>query len=141
MNQNNSMFSKGNKLYSIINNKCPHCHEGQYFKSNNAYSPTEFNDMNPSCPVCGQKYELEPGFYYGAMYVSYALNVAIMVTLWVAIEVLSNVNLPIWKYIVIIVTPSFLAVPLTYRIARLIWINFFVHYSKSTVASLKPHQN
>jgi hypothetical protein len=27
--------------------------------------------MNRVCEVCGQKFEPEPGFYYGAMFISY----------------------------------------------------------------------
>lgn len=27
--------------------------------------------MNKQCEVCGQKFEPEPGFYYGAMFISY----------------------------------------------------------------------
>jgi len=27
--------------------------------------------MNKKCPVCGQRFEPEPGFYYGAMFISY----------------------------------------------------------------------
>ena len=28
------------------------------------------------CPVCGLKYEREPGYFLGAMYISYALGIA-----------------------------------------------------------------
>ncbi len=45
--------------------------------------------MNEKCPVCGQTTDMEPGFYYGTSYVSYALadaiTVATLVTWWVLI--------------------------------------------------------
>lgn len=70
----------------------------------------------------------ETGFYFGAMFVSYALNVALMVTLWIAIEVLAPDNLPLMYFLLGIIVPSVLLVPLTFRLARLIWINIFVKY-------------
>lgn len=74
----------------------------------------------------------ETGFYFGAMFVSYALNVALMVTLWIAIEVLAPDNLPLMYFLLGIIVPSVLLVPLTFRLARLIWINIFVRYKGNT---------
>ena len=34
-------------------------------------------DMPERCPVCGQKMEIEVGFYYGTGYVSYGLSVGL----------------------------------------------------------------
>ncbi len=31
--------------------------------------------MNPTCPVCGHRFEREPGFFQGAMYVSYGIGI------------------------------------------------------------------
>ena len=42
--------------------------------------------MYESCPVCGLKYEREPGYFLGAMYFSYMLSIppglAIVLLLW-----------------------------------------------------------
>ena len=81
-------MKKGTKLYSILNNKCPRCHEGKFFDSANPYNLAKMTSMPDKCPECGQPYEPEPGFYFGAMYVSYALGVALFVTIWVATSVL-----------------------------------------------------
>lgn len=35
--------------------------------------------MPDHCPECGLSFMPEPGFYYGAMYVSYALTIALSV--------------------------------------------------------------
>ena len=40
---------------------------------------TKFADMHDTCPCCGQIFEPEVGYYYGAMYVSFAFNVAIFI--------------------------------------------------------------
>ncbi len=66
------MFSKGNKLYSIVRMKCPQCHEGKLWRS--PLYKMKFYDMYETCPVCGLKYEQEPGFWYGAMYMGYTFS-------------------------------------------------------------------
>lgn len=125
------MISKGNKLYSIINNKCPRCHEGHFFTSPNSYDLKTFSDMPDECPVCHQTYQPEPGYYYGAMYVSYALNVAIFVTVWVATNVLFKDGVGVWWLVLASIIAGVGLMPVSFRLARLIWINFFIHYKAS----------
>ena len=40
---------------------------------------TRFSAMNPVCPHCNASFVPEPGFYFGAMFISYAFNVVIFV--------------------------------------------------------------
>ena len=73
------MLKKGTKLYSIFNNKCPRCQEGNFFENNNPYNLKKVMKMNEHCPICDLKYQIEPSFFYGAMYVSYGLTVGISI--------------------------------------------------------------
>ena len=50
------------------------------FKVPNPYWPRTINQMHPSCPVCGENFKREPGFYFGAAYVNYAMTVALWVS-------------------------------------------------------------
>lgn len=118
---------KGKKIYSIFFNKCPRCHNAPFFKYNNPYKIPGFSEMPKRCPSCNQNFEPEVGFYYGSMYVSYAFNVAMGVGIFFLTWLLFP-NTEAWMYVVIIVLMLFLLMPLTYRISRLVWINFFVHY-------------
>jgi uncharacterized protein (DUF983 family) len=119
---------KGTKLYSILRNKCPKCHEGQFFETNNPYNLASMSKMPEKCPECGQKYEPETGFFFGAMYVSYALGVAEFVTVWVAYSVLSS-EMNAGILIALILGTLVILFPLNFRLARLVWINFFVKYT------------
>jgi uncharacterized protein (DUF983 family) len=56
------------RLSSIFQMTCPRCHQGKMFESLEIRHPLK---MNKVCTVCGQKFEPEPGFYYGAMFISY----------------------------------------------------------------------
>lgn len=120
-------MTKGTKLYSIFRNKCPQCHEGDFFSSSNAYRLSRMTEMPDKCEVCGQSYQPEPGFYYGAMYVSYGLGVAQFVAIWVATSVLFP-NMNVWVLISLVVGGQLLVFPPMFRLSRRIWINLFVKY-------------
>ena len=51
-------------LKNIFSFKCPRCHEGELFV-NKWYNFSNGNKMVECCSVCGQRTELEPGFYHG----------------------------------------------------------------------------
>ncbi|HKC67667.1 MAG TPA: DUF983 domain-containing protein [Bacteroidia bacterium] len=117
------------KLYSVLHNKCPYCHEGDFFISKNPFDFKNFDKQHDNCPVCHNTYMPENGFYYGAMYVSYALDIA----LGVALFVLSNVIFD-WgttTFLILFVVSILLLWTIIFRKARLIWINLFVKYDKT----------
>lgn len=119
------MISKGTKLYSILHHKCPRCHEGNLYLTG-PYHLRSFMKMPEACPHCGQRYMLEPSFYAGAMYVSHALQVALLTTVYVALRVLFNP--PAEVYIYTTIGLAVLLLPVTLRLSRAIYINFFVSY-------------
>lgn len=127
-------MNKSSKIYSIIYNKCPKCHEGDFFVSAHAYDLKNFTKMHSYCPVCSESYEPEPGYYFGAMYVSYAINVAIMVAVWVGATLLFSEDTGIWWLVLTSVVIGLALTPVTFRWARLIWINLFVKYDSSRKA-------
>lgn len=121
-----SLIRKGNRLYSIIKMKCPNCHDGHLFKNPNPYNLPEISDMPERCEHCHFKYEIETGFFYGAMYVSYALTILLVVAFLLLIYVL-NINdfvlsLLIFGGILVVVFP------VVFRLSRSIWLNMFVAY-------------
>ena len=117
---------KGTKLYSILNFKCPFCHEGQFFKYH-PYNLRRAGDLLEKCPVCHRKYSIEPGFYFGAMYVSYAMTVAVAVSIWVAILVLAPDMSLNWQ-VTIIGAVIVLGGPMYYALSKIIWANMFFEY-------------
>lgn len=75
-------------LWTVLNHKCPHCRMGNIFKDSDFFHLKTFMKMYDECPVCGQKTYIEPGFYNGTAYVSYALTVAFSVVTFIAWRVL-----------------------------------------------------
>ena len=124
-------ISKGSKLYSILFNKCPKCHVGKFWASDNPFKNMFFSTKNSckTCENCSLAYELETGFWYGSMYVSYAISVAVMLLFWSLTTSLFS-TITTFNEILIIVIAIILVSPLNYHVSRLIWINFFIKYSK-----------
>lgn len=123
------MNYKQSALYSILNNKCPRCHKGNFFEIKNPYLLKKFDKMYKHCPVCGEDFERETGFYYGAMFASYALTVLFGVTVFLIMCVLFNFDA--MTYLVVFAILQILLMPLFYRLSRLLWINIFVRFRKS----------
>ncbi|MBN8695908.1 MAG: DUF983 domain-containing protein [Bacteroidetes bacterium] len=122
------MAFKDTILYSVVNNKCPRCHEGNFFETNNPYILNRFDKMHKNCPVCKEDFERETGFYYGAMYVSYGLTVAFGVGVFLLTSVILGYDAV--TFLVTFGVLQIILMPVFYRMARLVWINFFVRYKE-----------
>jgi uncharacterized protein (DUF983 family) len=113
---------------AIVHAKCPQCRRGDMF----ATSMYSFKSqvMNKTCTHCGLTYEREPGYFYVSMLVSYAMFVAEMVALAVAIHILTSSHNP-WLYVGIILTAGVLLSPFNFRYSRVIllhWLTPGLHY-------------
>lgn len=106
--------------------KCPQCHEGDFFISS-AYDLKKSGEIHEKCSECGCVYSKEPGFYFGAMYVSYGLGIACLVATFV-LTYLVCPNASSWVYIVIVITAMLFLSPLMYALSKIIWANMFIKY-------------
>ena len=79
--------------------------------------------MNEHCPCCGLKFEIEPGYFYAAMYVSYGFSVAQVVTLGVATAILTERESP-WLYIGVLFGAIFFFAPFNLRYSRLVLLHY-----------------
>ena len=128
---------KPNYYWSMLTMKCPRCRCGPMFKDKNPYKRLKLFhifDMYDNCPVCNQKYDLEPGFWYGTGYVSYALAVAVSTTTFIAWLVLIGVstddNRIFWwlglnAVLLVVIQPWLM------RLSRVIYMRFFVRYDEN----------
>lgn len=122
------MIKKGTKLYSIYHMKCPRCQEGDFFVAH-PYNLKRAGDTHQNCPKCGLKYAKEPGFYYGAMYVSYGLGVALFVTLWVSFNLFFD-SINVFVQLAIISASFLVLAPYMYALSKIIWANLFIKFEK-----------
>jgi len=104
---------------AVANAKCPRCRKGRMFE------PGFFKQkMFVRCEYCDLYYERHPGYFYVSMYVSYALNVAEMITLSIATFVLSGGSENVWLYLGVILTAVFLLASFNYRFSRVLHMHF-----------------
>jgi uncharacterized protein (DUF983 family) len=122
---------------AVVHGKCPRCRRGDMF-STPMYG-FKLQVMNKTCPHCGLVYEREPGYFYVAMLVSYAMFVAEMVTMAVAIHVLTGSSNP-WLYVIIILSVGVILSPFNFRYSRIILLHRLtprLHYHPEMSADKK----
>jgi uncharacterized protein (DUF983 family) len=95
--------------------RCPQCRRGQVFQSGLT--------MNEVCPVCGLRFGREPGYFLGAMYISYPLSV-ILLGLWMLLLHLLWPELRL-EFVTLLALLLYLPfVPAVFRYSRVLWIYF-----------------
>lgn len=127
------------KFQAVVKCKCPRCRKGDIF-TGDAYA-FKLQKTNINCPYCNLKFEREPGFFYVAMFVSYAMNVAEIITIGVASYIL---GLPLiyenlWYYVALILVGVFLLSPINYRYSRVILLHWLTP-GLSYVPNIKEHK-
>jgi uncharacterized protein (DUF983 family) len=123
-------------LYTaMLHAKCPRCRRGDLFAT--SMYGFKSQKMHDNCSHCNMKYEIEPGYFYAAMYVGYTLNVGLGITVGMATYFITgNLESP-WLYITTVLTASFLTAPINFRYSRvflLYWlspkIKYVAHYDQ-----------
>ena len=107
---------------SLLHLRCPRCHTGLLF-THSALS-TSFMDMPEACPVCHQTYEPEPGFYYGAMYISSGFSTGILLAIGFLLFYLAH-DPPLWVYITTVAVAVLAVTPLLFRYSRAVMLYAF----------------
>jgi len=59
----------------ILHHRCPRCRVGKIFRHSIFLG---FPKMFEGCPVCHLRYAREPGYFLGAMYISYGLGLPVI---------------------------------------------------------------
>jgi uncharacterized protein (DUF983 family) len=114
-------------LTSILTLRCPRCRKGKLFEGGSLIRLGSLFKMHSHCSHCHQSFEPEPGFYFGAMFISYGINTAFFIAAWVALKTLYpaytlSLLLGLLTGVVI------LGLPLTFKLSRSIWLAIFVPY-------------
>tara|TARA_Y100000739_G_C20603946_1_gene464523 strand:- start:443 stop:853 length:411 start_codon:yes stop_codon:yes gene_type:complete len=114
-------------INSILTCKCPRCRLGKVFTHKNPYH-IKFGKIETKCSFCNFTYEMEQGFWYGAMYISYAFGVFISIPIVIAL--LLKTNLEIFQITGVIFCVLFVLSPLLFRYSRSVWLHIFVRYDR-----------
>jgi uncharacterized protein (DUF983 family) len=117
-----------NGILAFIKGRCPQCRKGDVF-THSGTNLRKFREMNENCNSCGVKYESEPGFFWGAMYFSYAYSVASFIIIGYFFFSLSDdVNLT-W-YISTVIAYTLITSPMSFRMSRLMMMYIAAPYRR-----------
>lgn len=111
-------------IINVFKAKCPKCKEGDVFSSKGNLLLLKSPKMNETCEKCNFKFEREPGFFFGAMFVSYALGVAEFVAFFIISYFIFNIS-PLYTFFGIIAV-ALLCSTFNFRLSRMIWMQLFV---------------
>lgn len=131
------MGLKGTKVYSTFTGTCPVCQEGKIYEEKNPWKLRKILVMNEHCSHCNFKFMIEPAFFYGAMYVSYAVGVAIAVAVFIVSFFFLGFNID--NTFIAIIVSMVVTFPYVLRLSRNIWLNIFVKYDKTIAEQGKKH--
>ncbi len=109
-------------LKAAIECKCPQCRKGPIYQTG-TYTVT-FTKMHETCPVCHFKFEIEPGFFIGAMYVNYAFSVAQVIGLGFILNFFKP-DATVFDLLVVILTSVLIFLPLTFRLSKSLYLYWF----------------
>lgn len=119
---------KHNRIANALRWKCPHCHEGDMYKSSIFEG---IYNMHDKCPKCEQEFQLEPGFYWGAMYVGYALSSGYMLSGFAIC--IFGFGLSVNQSFALLIGLGLIMVPIIARTARALWLSMHVKYDKNAI--------
>jgi len=117
----------------MLKHQCPVCNQSSIYTNPRIYTLIDLGKMHSTCPVCKANLVPETGFYFGAAYVSWALTVALWVSVLVALKVFDALGWIEFGFLTHPVTflsvgmiATFIAFPYMFRLSRSIWAHMFV---------------
>ncbi len=122
-------------LPAIFSMRCPNCRKGHMFCNKSIFPLRQLLKMPEQCEVCGQKMELEVGFYYGTGYVSYALTLVLLAVVFFGywgIFGISYKDKSVFYALGWSIAAVLLLQPWLMRMSRVLYLYMFVRYGKGT---------
>jgi uncharacterized protein (DUF983 family) len=106
---------------NLLKGRCPKCEKGKIFKENGNIFLLKSPKMFEKCSACSYRFEKEPGYFIGSLYISYALAVVEMLILFVCTIHFISIN-----QLLILIAGALIAFSFfNFRYARIIWIWIF----------------
>ena len=131
-------INKMKKLLAILRMKCPRCHKGNLYKDTNPFHLTKLHAMPSHCDQCGQQFNPEPGFYMGAMYVSYGLCVAVFMFCFFILFIFLQID-PI--LVLCLYALSLLVLfPFIFRYSRTVYLYLFYEYDPHAIEAYRQRK-
>lgn len=111
-------------LRSMWTYKCPRCRQADLFLS--PFDISKPLAMYKRCEACDLNFEPEPGYYFGAMFISYGISALLFLTLAAILYFVFDLGAnPILAWVIFLGVVSFLKI---LRLSRSVWIHIMTRY-------------
>src|SRR5690606_7081794 len=115
------MAKRTPKFSALVNGKCPKCRIGKMYTGRT--HSIRNNKERVLCPHCGFRFQIEPGYFYAAMYVSYAMVVLeVLAFIFITYQITKSESIGI--YIGVVLATILLLAPFNYRYSRLLLLHY-----------------
>ena len=115
-------------ISNIFKNRCPNCHIGPVFADKSFFFSVGFPKMHTHCSHCNTKFEKEPGYFFGAMFVNYAITVGEALLTYFIASLFFEKSFD-QRILLIIGVIILLLVFFNIRLSRMIWMYALKNYS------------
>lgn len=107
-------------MKGIVKGVCPNCEESKVFSKKGNLFLMRLPKMSLKCDRCNYLFQREPGYYTGAMYVSYALTSAEALLVFLVGYFVFDFSFEniLFQVLLTMVVFSFL----NFKLSRLIWL-------------------
>lgn len=92
--------------------------------THSAFNLAHFTDMPERCEVCAVLLEPGPGFYWGAMFISYGFNVATVLTIGALLYFVGG-DPDVWVYVLTVTVFALLLAPSALHYSRALMLYWF----------------
>jgi uncharacterized protein (DUF983 family) len=113
---------KGSLFMRIMKEKCPNCGKGDVYAKKTRF--LELPVMKDDCDICHYHFDREPGYFLGAMYISYGLAVLQGILTFVLLRTFLPEIDTIWVVLIILAVISAFSMK-NYKLSRIIYIHIF----------------
>lgn len=108
----------------MLSLKCPKCFEGHLFFVRSPFTFKRIGDMPDECPICQQDFVIEPGFWYGAMFMSYFICAfAMLIPMGIGILVMGSIG---WPFVLTTIGILVLFYVYIFKLSRSVYIHLVI---------------
>ncbi len=112
------------RIKSILSEACPNCQKGKVFQTKGSLLNFKFPKMNKQCKSCNYTFEKEPGYFFGAMYISYGLcfieGMFLFLISRLFVESIFDIRVLLISLLSIVLLSFY-----NFRLSRILWMNIF----------------
>ena len=108
------MEGKTSRFQAILKLRCPRCLDGEVFYG--------LWGMYRYCTRCQLRYEREPGYFLGAMYISYGMAMLLSAPLLLVLVIFGGLSIRMFLFVLLLLL--FLLSPPLFRYSRILWMHW-----------------